>query len=49
MVTAGIKGRYLTSPRLREVHWQAGDRSVPEPEVSTSGESALWVDARASR
>jgi hypothetical protein len=44
MVTAGIKGGYLTSPRLREVHWQAGDRPVPEPEVSTSGESALWVD-----
>jgi len=44
MVTAGIKGGYLTSPRLREVHWQAGDRPVPEPEASTSGESALWVD-----
>jgi integrase len=44
MVTAGIKGGYLTSPRLREVHWQAGDRPVPEPEPSTSGESALWVD-----
>src|SRR5271166_4621132 len=38
MVTAGIKGGYLTSPRLREVHWQAGDRPVPEPAVSTSGE-----------
>ena len=23
MVTAGIKGGYLTNPRLREVHWQA--------------------------
>ena len=44
MVTAGIKGGYLANPRLREVHWQAGDRPVPEPEVSTSGESALWVD-----
>ena len=44
MVTAGIKGGYLVSPRLREVHWQAGDRPVPEPEPSTSGESALWVD-----
>ena len=44
MVTAGIKGGYLASPRLREVHWQAGDRPVPEPEPSTSGESALWVD-----
>ena len=44
MVTAGIKGGYLTSPRLREVHWQAAGRPVPEPQVSTSGESALWVD-----
>jgi integrase len=44
LVTAGIKGGYLASPRLREVHWQAGDRPVPEPEASTSGESALWVD-----
>ena len=44
MVTAGLKGGYLASPRLREVHWQAGDRPVPEPEPSTSGESALWVD-----
>jgi hypothetical protein len=44
MVTAGIKGGYLTSPRLREVHWQAGDRPVPEPQASVSGEAALWVD-----
>ena len=44
MVTAGLKSGYLASPRLREVHWQAGDRPVPEPEPSTSGESALWVD-----
>src|SRR5271166_4869105 len=44
MVTAGIKGGYLANPRLREVHWQAAGRPVPEPEPSTSGESALWVD-----
>jgi integrase len=44
MVTAGIKGGYLASPRLREVHWQAAGRPVPEPEPGTSGESALWVD-----
>src|ERR1035441_9616871 len=44
MVSAGIKGGYLANPRLREVHWQAGDRPVPEPEPSTCGESALWVD-----
>ena len=44
MVTAGIKGGYLTSPRLREVHWQAAGRAVPEPEATASGETALWVD-----
>ena len=44
MVSAGIKGGYLANPRLREVHWQAGGRPVPEPAASTSGESALWVD-----
>ena len=44
MVTAGIKGGYLANPQLKEVHWQAGDRPLPEPEPSTSGESALWVD-----
>ena len=44
LVTAGIKGGYLTNPRLREVHWQAAGRPVPEPQASTSGESALWVD-----
>ena len=44
MVTAGIKAGYLANPRLREVHWQAAGRPVPEPAASTSGESALWVD-----
>ena len=44
MVIAGLEGGYLASPRLREVHWQAGDRAVPVPRASTSGESALWVD-----
>jgi hypothetical protein len=44
MVTAGIKGGYLTSPRLREVHWQAGDRPAPSPQVSVQGESAQFVD-----
>jgi integrase len=43
MVTAGLKGG-LINPRLREVHWQAGDRPVPEPQASVGGESALWVD-----
>jgi hypothetical protein len=43
MVAAGIRGGYLASPRLAEVHWQAGDRPLPPPPVSVAGESALWV------
>ena len=44
LVTAGIEGGYLTSPRLAKVHWQAGDRPLPAPRVTMAGESALWVD-----
>ena len=44
LVTAGIEGGYLTSPRLAMVHWQAGDRPLPAPRVTMAGESALWVD-----
>ena len=44
MVTAGIAAGYLASPRLREVHWQAGDRAAPGPPVSVAGESAQFVD-----
>jgi len=44
MVTAGIKGGYLASPRLKEVHWQAGDRPVPAPQVSVAGETTQYVD-----
>jgi integrase len=43
MVTAGIRGGYLTNPRLREVYWQAGDRPAPSPHVSVQGESAQFV------
>jgi len=43
MVTAGIQGGYLASPRLAQVHWRAGDRPLPEPRVSVAGESGLWV------
>ena len=43
LVAAGIEGGYLTSPRLAKVHWQAGDRPLPAPRVTVSGESALWV------
>ena len=44
MVTAGIAAGYLTSPRLREVHWQAAGRAAPGPQVAVAGESALFVD-----
>jgi integrase len=44
MVTAGIAAGYLTSPRLKEVHWQAGGRAAPGPQVAVAGESALFVD-----
>ena len=44
MVTAGIAAGYLVNPRLREVHWQAGDRAAPGPLVSIAGESAQFVD-----
>ena len=44
LVSAGLDGGYLANPRLARVHWQAGDRPLPAPRVSTAGESALWVD-----
>jgi integrase len=44
LVSAGIEGGYLASPRLAKVHWQAGDRALPTPQVSVAGESALFVD-----
>jgi integrase len=44
MVTAGLKGGYLVSPQLREVHWKPAGRPVPEPKPAESGESDLWVD-----
>jgi hypothetical protein len=44
MVSAGLAGGYLASPRLREVHWQAAGRPVPGPAAGMAGESALWVD-----
>jgi integrase len=44
MVAAGIAAGYLTSPRLREVHWQAAGRAAPGPQVAIAGESAQFVD-----
>ena len=43
LVSAGIAGGYLANPRLKEVHWQAAGRALPAPNVTTAGESALWV------
>jgi hypothetical protein len=39
MVTAGIAAGYLTSPRLKEVHWQAAGRPAPGPQVAIAGEA----------
>ena len=37
MVTAGIKGGYLTNPRLREVHWQAAAGPCPSRSPARPG------------
>jgi integrase len=44
MVTAGIAAGYLTSSRLKEVHWQAAGRPAPAPQVAIAGEAAQFVD-----
>jgi site-specific recombinase XerD len=44
LVGAGIEGGYLVNPRLTKVHWQAGNRPLPAPQVSVAGESTLFVD-----
>jgi hypothetical protein len=44
LVSAGLDGGYLANPRLAKVHWQAGGRPLPAPEVSVAGESVLWVE-----
>ena len=44
LVTAGIDAGYLANSRLAKVHWQAGERVVPESGVTVAGESGLWVD-----
>ena len=38
LVSAGTTGGYLASPRLKEVHWQAGNRPLPPPPVGVAGE-----------
>jgi hypothetical protein len=44
LVNAGIDAGYLANPRLAKVHWQAGDRAVPEAAATVAGEPRLWVD-----
>jgi integrase len=44
LVSAGVDGGYLANSRLAKVHWQAGDRALPEVVVSVAGESVLWID-----
>ena len=44
LVSAGITGGYLASPRLKEVHWQAAGRPLPAQRAAAAGESPLWVD-----
>ncbi|TVY98996.1 hypothetical protein EAS64_42330 [Trebonia kvetii] len=44
LVTVGLDGGYLANPRLAKVHWQAGDRALPAPDVSVAGESVLWIE-----
>ena len=44
LVGVGIEGGYLVNPRLAKVHWQAGDRALPAPQVDVAGESTLFVD-----
>ena len=44
LVAAGISGGYLTSARLKEVHWQPLGRPVPAAPVAVAGEAAQYVD-----
>jgi integrase len=44
LVSAGITGGYLASPRLKHVHWQPAGRPEPPPATSIAGETALFVD-----
>jgi len=46
LVGAGIAGGHLASPRLKEVHWQAGDRLLPPPPVTVAGEFVPGVQHR---
>jgi hypothetical protein len=41
---AGMMGGYLTSARLKDVHWQAHGRPVTSSRGQVAGESVLYVD-----
>jgi hypothetical protein len=41
----GITGGYLTSHRLKDVHWQPAGRTAPPPAATIAGESPLFVDS----
>src|SRR5262249_41797989 len=43
LVSAGIAGGYLVNSRLKEGHWQAGDRPLPPLQVSGAGDSVRFV------
>jgi integrase len=44
LVSADMEGGYLANPRLAKMHWQAGNRPLPPPQVTVAGESTSWVD-----
>ena len=44
LVGAGIAGGFLTSARLKDVHWQAHGRPVTPVRSQVAGESVLYVD-----
>lgn len=44
LVSAGLAGGWLVNARLKEVHWQLGDREALAPEVTLAGEAAQYVD-----
>ena len=47
LTSAGLAGGYLVNPRLAQVHWQPGDRQVPEAVPAVAGETPLFVDPAA--
>ena len=44
---AGLEGGFLVNPRLAQVHWQPGDREMPDAASVIAGETLLFVDPAA--